>query len=133
MTGQLYVWQSNAPNATEDLARRLREGFGVETRALSAADIRELDGNLAPIFSRGLFFPENGHTLNPLRLVQTLAEMVQAEGGEVLRRRAIAFAVNGTAARHLQCEGEVLEADTFVVAAGIASADRKSTRLNSSH
>src|SRR3546814_3422081 len=71
MTGQIYVWQSNAPNATEDLARRIREGFGVETRALSAEDIRALDENLAPMFSRGLFFPENGHTLNPLRLVQT--------------------------------------------------------------
>src|SRR3546814_11530840 len=67
MTGQIYVWQSNAPNATEDLARRIREGFGVETRALSAEDIRALDENLAPMFSRGLFFPENGHTLNPLR------------------------------------------------------------------
>src|SRR3546814_4703171 len=61
MTGQIYVWQSNAPNATEDLARRIREGFGVETRALSAEDIRALDENLAPMFSRGLFFPENGH------------------------------------------------------------------------
>src|SRR3546814_4107958 len=85
MTGQIYVWQSNAPNATEDLARRIREGFGVETRALSAEDIRALDENLAPMFSRGLFFPENGHTLNPLRLVQTLADMLQAEGGQVLR------------------------------------------------
>src|SRR3546814_1691550 len=120
MTGQLYVWQSNAPNATEDLARRLREGFGVETRALSATDIRELDGNLAPIFSRGLFFPENGHTLNPLRLVQTLAELVHAEGGEVLRRTALAFAGNGTAARPLQCEVEVLVADPFLAAAGIS-------------
>src|SRR3546814_4813097 len=111
MTGQIYVWQSNAPNATEDLARRIREGFGVETRALSAEDIRALDENLAPMFSRGLFFPENGHTLNPLRLVQTLADMLQAEGGQVLRRKAVSFGLNGTAARHLQCLGVNIEAD----------------------
>jgi glycine/D-amino acid oxidase-like deaminating enzyme len=122
MTGQLYVWQSDAPNATEDLARRIREGFGVETRALTAEDIRELDGNLAPVFSRGLFFPENGHTLNPLRLVQTLVDMFQAEGGQVLRRRAISFALDGGGAHHLLCEGQVLEGQVFVVAAGIASA-----------
>lgn len=122
MTGQIYVWQGNAPNATEDLARRIRESFGVETQALSAEDIRALDGNLAPIFSRGLFFPENGHTLNPLRLVQTLAQMLQAEGGQLLRRKAISFGLNGAGAHHLQCVGENIEADLFVVAAGIASA-----------
>lgn len=122
MTGQLYVWQGNAPNATEDLARRIRESFDVETRGLTADEIRELDGNLAPIFSRGLFFPENGHTLNPLRLVQTLADMLQAEGGRVLRRKAVSFAMDGTAVRHLQCEDGALEGDLFVVAAGIASA-----------
>src|SRR3546814_17888680 len=73
--------------------------------------------------ARGRFLPENGHTLNPLRLVQTLAEMLQAEGGQVLRRKAVSFGLNGTAARHLQCLGGNIEADVFVVAAGIASAD----------
>src|SRR3546814_19534152 len=75
------------------------------------------------MFSRGLFFPENGHTLNPLRLVQTLADMLQAEGGQVLRRKAVSFGLNGTAARHLQCLGGNIEADVFVVAAGLASAE----------
>src|SRR3546814_5881497 len=75
------------------------------------------------MFSRGLFFPENGHTRNPLRLVQSLADMLQAKGGQVLRRKAVSFGLSGTAARHLQCLGGNMEADVFVVAAGIASAD----------
>lgn len=122
MTGQLYVWQTDAPNATEALAQRIREGFGVETKALTANEIRELDANLAPIFARGLYFPENGHTLNPLRLVRTLAEMFQSEGGELIRDKAISFSFKDQAACHLQCETRRLEGDIFVVAAGIASA-----------
>jgi len=122
MTGQIYVSRSKAPNAAEALAQRIRESFGVETHPLTANEIREMDSNLAPIFERGLYFPENGHTLNPLRLVQTLVGMFRSEGGTILRDKAVAFALNERGARHLQCENQTVEGDVFVVAMGMASA-----------
>ena len=74
-TGQIYVWRSSSASPTETLARSLREQHGVVTRALDANEIREMDPNLADGFTRGLFFPDNGHTVNPLRLVRTLVNL----------------------------------------------------------
>lgn len=122
-TGQLYVWATNAPNATEALANEIRKKFDIETRALDRDEIREMDANLAPIFSRGLYFPDNGHTVNPLRLVQTIADMITSEGGVILKQRAIRFEFDERRARFLRCDGDLLEGDIFVVAAGIASKD----------
>lgn len=120
-TGQLYVWGTNAPNATETLANQIRKNFGIETRTLNPDEIREMDSELAALFVRGQYFPENGQTVNPLRLVQTIADIVRSDGGEILKRRALKFELNGRRARYLRCDGDLLEADIFVVAAGMSS------------
>ena len=121
-TGQIYVWRSNAASPTEALARSLRERHGVVTRALDAQAIRELDPNLAPGFTRGLFFPDNGHTVNPLRLVRTLVALFVDAGGTVERRRVRRFQVTARNASAAQCEGAAdIVADTFVLATGIDS------------
>lgn len=123
MTGQIYVWQSDRPGATEALAQSLRERHGIETRTLAAHEIRQMDPALAPSFTRGLHFPENGHTVNPLRLVETLAGMLMEGGGAILRRRALGFQLGPGGAQRLACEDGTIDGDVFVVAAGIASRD----------
>jgi len=121
-TGQIYVWRSAGASPTEALARGLREMHGVITRALDANAIRELDPNLAPGFTRGLFFPDNGHTVNPLRLVQTLVKLFAEAGGKIEQRKVVRFVVADGKAAAARCEGaEDLVADTFVLATGIRS------------
>ena len=121
-TGQIYVWRSAAASPTEALARALREQHGVITRTLDADAIRELDPNLAAGFTRGLFFPDNGHTVNPLRLVRTLVSLFVDAGGTVERRKVRRFACRGREALEAQCEGAgPLVADTYVLATGIDS------------
>jgi len=121
-TGQIYVWRGSAASPTEALARALRERHGVVTRALDAGAIRELDPDLAPGFTRGLFFPDNGHTVNPLRLVQTLVESFVDAGGTVERRKVRRFQVATRTASAAQCDGAAdVVADTFVLATGIDS------------
>ena len=56
-------------------------------RRSTPTQIRALDPDLAPGFARGLFFPDNGHTVNPLRLVQTLVELFVEAGGRLERRK----------------------------------------------
>src|SRR3546814_9227360 len=71
--GQLYVWERSRLSRSERIAQRLRDEQGIETQWLNDDEIRQLEPSLAPIYSRGLFFPDNGQLLNPHRLVQTLA------------------------------------------------------------
>jgi len=121
-TGQIYVWQSDRASPTEALARALREKQGVVTQALDAAQIRALDPDLAPGFSRGLFFPDNGHTVNPLRLVQTIVQLFVAAGGKVERRNVTGFERAGESVKSVRCaDGVDVAADAVVVAAGIRS------------
>ena len=121
MTGQIYVWETGRPGPTEALARELREAHGIETRALTAAEIHTMDPNLAAGFAHGLFFPENGHTVNPLRLVQTLVDLFIEAGGQVVRRRVTGFEQGPEGVRRIRLEDGDLEAGLVVVAAGIAS------------
>jgi glycine/D-amino acid oxidase-like deaminating enzyme len=121
-TGQIYVWQSDRASPTEALARALREKQGVVTQVLDAAQIRALDPDLAPGFSRGLFFPDNGHTVNPLRLVQTLVALFVEAGGRLERRNVTGFERADDAVKSVRCEeGGSLAADAVVIAAGIRS------------
>ncbi len=121
-TGQLYVWKSPHASPTEMLARALRERHGVETQALDEALIREIDPELAPGYTRGLFFPDNGHTVNPLRLTQTLVRLFQETGGALVAAQVREFERQGAAVRALVGDaGWRLEVDTVVLAAGIQS------------
>ena len=120
-TGQLYVWKSAQATPTELLARELRERRGVATETLDAAAIRALDPALADGFTRGLFFPDNGHTVDPLRLVQTIAELFVQAGGTLQQRAAIDFVRAGDRVVSVACSDGKVDTDAVVVAAGIRS------------
>lgn len=122
-TGQIYVWRGSQAGPTEALARSLREKHGVQTEALDAARIRELDPELAPGFVKGLYFPDNGHTVNPLRLVQTLLDLYTQAGGRVATAKVAGFERAQGQVTAVRCaDGSVLPADTVVLAAGMQSA-----------
>src|SRR5690606_23971266 len=105
MTGQIYVWRGERPGAAEALAQRLRAKHGVPVRTLDAAAIRALDPELAPDFRYGLFFPENGHTVNPLRLVRTLVALFEQAGGRLLRRTVRGFDIGPEGLRAVRAKG----------------------------
>ena len=121
-TGQIYVWKSDRATPTEQLARALRERHGVATQALDANQIHALDPDLAPGFAKGLYFPDNGHTVNPLRLVQTMVELFEMAGGQLLRRNVVGFERNEGRVTAVACEGNApLATDNVVIATGIRS------------
>ena len=120
-SGQLYVWRNRASTPSEEIARRLRESHGIAVRTLGADDIRALDADLAPGFVRGLFFPENAHTVDPLGLVASMVELFVAAGGTLLRSDVQSFRVRSGRAVCAVAADRTLDADAFVLAAGLAS------------
>lgn len=120
-TGQLYVWRGLNPSRPEIIAQELRAAAGVRTEAVSAEDLRQMEPGLARDFRRGLYFPDNGHTSNPGRLVRLLAEVFQSEGGRIVRGTAIGFDVRDRTVAAMRTSDGVIAADAFVVAAGAYS------------
>jgi len=119
-TGQLYVWKTDAAGPTEQLAQDLRARNGVESRPFDAAAIYDIDAELAPGFRRGLFFPDNGHTVNPLRLVQTLVGKLADAGGTVRRDDVVALDRSGQRVAGLRlASGQRIEAGSVVLATGM--------------
>lgn len=121
-TGQLYVWRNAAASPSEEIARQLRQSHGIAVESLSPQDIAALDPELAPGFVRGLFFPENAHTIDPLGLVEALVELFVQAGGTVVRDSFRNFELRDGKAVRAHCVHDVIEADSFVLAAGLASA-----------
>ena len=85
--GQIQVWHAGDP--TTPLMRHLWAEHGVATEPLDADALRQLAPDLAPEFSEGQFFPDNGMTVNPARLVETLFGKVVEAGGILHRERVM--------------------------------------------
>ena len=65
----------------------LRE-YGVESTLLDAAGVREMESNVQPAVTRGIYAADYGHLI-PDRFVHELARVAQARGVEIKTRTAV--------------------------------------------
>jgi D-amino-acid dehydrogenase len=72
--GHLYVYRSAESLAKDRLAWMLRRDNGVEIDQFDADELRQPEPALSREYVRGLLVRENGHTSNPLGLVERLLE-----------------------------------------------------------
>ncbi len=119
--GHLYVYRSAESLAKDRLAWALRRENGVEIDEFDADELRQLEPVLSREYVRGLLVRENGHTSNPLGLVQRLLEHFLRSGGELVRARAHGFHLEGARLAAIQTDSGDLAADAAIVCAGAYS------------
>ena len=95
----------------------LRRRRGVRFEILREGEVRQLVPALAKEIGAGIFYPDVGHTVDPKRLVQALAEALAQRGGALRRARALGFET-GSDVRAVITDGGAIETDLVVVAAG---------------
>jgi D-amino-acid dehydrogenase len=95
----------------------LRARHNVRAEKLGPDELRQLFPGIARDIQRGLFIPDNGHTVSPGRAVKTLAEVFLAEGGTILPERALKLIPRPPGWFVLSNTGNHL-ADAVVVAGG---------------
>lgn len=130
-SGQMYVWRTKAAFDGDQFGLKIRRDRGVEVQELDAHEIRQHEPALAPIFEKGVVFPQHGHCSNPFGLVQALAEKFQRNGGTILKREVRDFVMQDGRVQGVVTDGGPVKADTVVVAAGAWSA-RLAARLGTS-
>ena len=81
--GHLYVYRSQESLEKDRLAWELRRENGVEIDEFDADELRQLEPVLSREYVRGVLVRENGHTSNPLGLVQRLVDQFLRRGGEI--------------------------------------------------
>ena len=121
--GALYVYESEAAFLGTDEMRGLQMNKGTEFEVVSGDRARELAPGLSPHIVRGIHYPNASHTINPYRVVETLAERFVADGGTILRGRVRGFGRDGNRVTSVQITDQALPASAVVIAAGRASGE----------
>jgi len=87
--GQVQVWEGDTVSREERLAHELWERHGVVSESLAPHELRQLIPEISPAVSRAAFLPKNGHTVNPRRLVESLASLLREAGGALRQERVM--------------------------------------------
>ena len=116
--GHLYVYRSPQGLEKDRLAWELRHENGVEVDEFDADELRQLEPTLSRDYARGILVRENGHTSNPLGLVQGLLDHFLRSGGEIMRARATGFRLDGGGLAAILTDQGDMPADAAVVCAG---------------
>jgi D-amino-acid dehydrogenase len=116
-TGWLKVYESEQTFAGTEYARALLDKLGSEYDVLNAAEIHELEPNLAPIYKRGIYQKDSLSITNPERLVTGMVELFASRGG-AYQQFAVDRIFIGENGIQLEGHGEQLIADKVVIAAG---------------
>ncbi|HZU89184.1 MAG TPA: FAD-dependent oxidoreductase [Stellaceae bacterium] len=116
--GHLYVYRSAESLEKDRLAWELRRDNGVETDEFDADGLRQLEPALSRDYVRGVLVRENGHTVNPLLLVERLLRHVLDAGGELIRARASGFRLAGERLAAVRTDEGEIAADAAIVCAG---------------
>jgi D-amino-acid dehydrogenase len=119
--GHLYVYRSADGPGKDRLAWDLRRANGVEIDEFDADELRQLEPALSRDYVRGVLVRENGHTSNPLALVERLAEHFVRSGGGLVQARAHGFRLEGGRLAAIQTDTSDLPADAAIVCAGAYS------------
>ncbi|MFB9356389.1 NAD(P)/FAD-dependent oxidoreductase [Sneathiella chinensis] len=82
--GWLKVYETEAGFRDTVAARMLMREVGTDFDVLTAPEIHDLEPNLAPLFSRGIFQKQARFVINPEDMVLRLAEAFRQEGGEII-------------------------------------------------
>jgi D-amino-acid dehydrogenase len=117
VSGQLHVWDSPEPSRSEQVAQSLREAEGVPVHFLTPGELRDLVPQISPQIRRALLFPKCGRVVNPLRLTQTICDLLGQAGGRVRHERVMGVFPQDGGFRVLTNIGDSFF-DKVVVAAG---------------
>ena len=121
--GALYVYESEQSFADGAEERELQKAKGTVFEIVDGNRARELAPGLSSHIVRGVYYPHGMHTINPYRVVATLAERFIADGGTVRRGRVRGFARDGNHVTSVKLTDSELPAKAVVIAAGRASGE----------
>jgi glycine/D-amino acid oxidase-like deaminating enzyme len=88
-SGHVEVWEGANVSDSERIGGELRARHGIAHESLDLDELKQLVPQISPAIKRASFVPNGAHTINPLRLVQKLADLFVEAGGMLLREQAM--------------------------------------------
>ena len=81
----LHVYRNLEAADPDGFSWRLRREHGAKMDFLSDGEVQEVEPEISPVYRRAVVIHNQGHTVNPARLVQALAKYFEQQGGCILR------------------------------------------------
>ena len=118
----VYVSRAQADLDTNALGWRLRAERGVPFERIGAAELRELEPDIAPDYPGAVVVKAQGRVTNPGRLGAVLAEKAAALGVMLVRGGVESLRPNDSGGWHLDTDRGPMAARAVVLTAGVWSA-----------
>ncbi len=118
VAGAIQILEGDGTSTSERVARALWKRHAITPELLAEPELRQLVPDISPSFKRALFFPNNGHTVNPLRLVQKLADLLLEAGGTIRQEQVLKIIPNSGAGYRLITNAGDHRTGKVVVAGG---------------
>lgn len=116
--GALTVYETAKSIDQEKATLKVLRDYGVTIEELSGDQIREMEPAVSANIKGGLFFPNTAHTINPHKIVTSLAEVFRQQGGEFLQTEVKSLNVQADNSIFISTESETIKAKRIIVAAG---------------
>jgi D-amino-acid dehydrogenase len=111
----VYETERSFNNSSEE--RELMNANGVPYEILGAGDIQDLEPNLAPVFTYGIFNRDSLRISNPQRMVQGMVDLLIATGGYYQQFDVRSLEIHGPKIL-LNSATSSITADKVIIAAG---------------
>jgi len=119
--GCMYVYKTEREFENARASNQARKDQGVDFTELNANEIRELEPALKIPFVKGLLFDNASHVINPQSLTTNYFECFLAHQGRYIKHRALNIDHKKDSVCINLDNGEKLDADRVVIAAGAFS------------
>lgn len=119
--GCMYLYPSQADFDDAKPSNQLRRDQGNDFTELESADIKDLEPRIKKTFTKGLLFEQATQVLNPQSLTTCYFDTFMSKGGDYRAARALAVTHTDDGLSISLDDGETINADRAVVAAGAFS------------
>lgn len=119
--GCMYLYPNQADFDDAKPSNQLRHDHGIEFTELESADIKDLEPGIIKTFAKGLLFDQATQVLNPQSLATRYFDTLINKGGEYRAARVLAVTHTDDGLSINLDDGETINADRAVVAAGAFS------------
>ena len=114
----LFVYRQPQAFDPDGFSWRLRREYGARMDFLGDGEVQEVEPEISPAYRSAVVLYNQGHTVNPARLVQTLAGYFERQGGRILRNEVKQLACSPGGPVTVKTTIDELTCDILVIAAG---------------
>ncbi len=125
--GCMYVYKTEREFENARAANQVRRDNGAIFSELDSGEIRELEPGIKSSFVKGLLFEQASHVLNPQSLTTRYFDCFQKNRGRYVKQRVQAVLHENDGVKILLDDGESVDADRVVIAAGAFSRQIRGT------